>query len=46
MAEDRTLRMGESGEESHEERINRNWDEMLQELRVTQTGVQILTGSC
>ncbi|MGI8675621.1 MAG: DUF6328 family protein [Nocardioidaceae bacterium] len=44
MAEDRALRMGESGEESHEERINRNWDEMLQELRVTQTGVQILTG--
>lgn len=25
-------------------RITRNWDELLQELRVTQTGVQILTG--
>src|SRR5215211_3548051 len=30
--------------ESERERINRNWDELLQELRVTQTGVQILTG--
>ena len=29
--------------ESEEERINRNWDELLQELRVTQVGVQILT---
>lgn len=27
-----------------EERLSRNWDELLQELRVTQTGVQILTG--
>jgi len=32
------------GAESHEERITRNWNEMLQEFRVTQTGVQILTG--
>jgi hypothetical protein len=30
--------------ETEQERINRNWDELLQELRVTQTGVQILTG--
>jgi hypothetical protein len=30
-------------EESARERINRNWDELLQELRVAQTGVQILT---
>jgi Family of unknown function (DUF6328) len=30
-------------EESEVERINRNWLELLQELRVTQTGVQILT---
>lgn len=34
----------EPSEETHEERINRNWEEMLQELRVTQTGVQILAG--
>lgn len=27
-----------------EERITRNWNELLQEIRVTQTGVQILTG--
>lgn len=26
------------------QKITRNWDELLQELRVTQTGVQILTG--
>jgi hypothetical protein len=27
-----------------EERLSRNWNELLQELRVTQTGTQILTG--
>jgi hypothetical protein len=26
------------------ERLDRNWNELLQELRVTQTGVQLLTG--
>ena len=26
------------------ERLTRNWEELLQEIRVTQTGVQILTG--
>ena len=30
--------------ESHEERTTRRWNEMLQELRVAQTGVQVLTG--
>ena len=30
--------------ESFEARMDRNWNELLQELRVTQTGVQILTG--
>jgi len=30
--------------ETHTERMDRNWNELLQELRVTQTGVQILTG--
>jgi len=30
--------------ETVEERMDRNWNELLQELRVTQTGVQILTG--
>jgi hypothetical protein len=31
-------------DESRDEQMDRNWDELLQELRVTQTGVQILTG--
>jgi hypothetical protein len=31
-------------EESRQEKLTRNWNELLQELRVTQTGVQILTG--
>lgn len=30
--------------ESPLERLDRNWGEILQELRVTQTGIQILTG--
>jgi hypothetical protein len=34
---------GEAGE-SESERLTRNLNELLQELRVTQTGVQILTG--
>ena len=34
-----------SGEvESQRERTTRKWNEMLQELRVAQTGVQVLTG--
>lgn len=31
-------------DESENERMDRNWNEILQELRVTQTGTQILTG--
>ena len=34
-------------EERHEtpaERLDRNWSELLQELRVAETGIQILTG--
>lgn len=30
--------------ETHAEKMDRNWNELLQELRVTQTGVQILSG--
>ena len=33
-----------SDAESEKERTNRKWNEMLQELRVAQTGVQVLTG--
>lgn len=31
-------------DETVEERMDRNWNEMLQEMRVTQTGTQILSG--
>jgi hypothetical protein len=31
-------------DESDTERLDRNWDEILQELRVVQTGVQLLSG--
>lgn len=30
--------------ETPEERLDRNWGELLQELRVTQTGVQLIAG--
>ncbi len=40
----RTGRPGGPGEESEQEKLTRNFNELLQELRVTQTGVQILTG--
>src|SRR5690606_7048039 len=33
----------EESEESPQERLTRNWNELLQELRVAQTGVQIMT---
>ena len=33
----------DSRHESRPERMDRNWGELLQELRVTQTGVQLLT---
>jgi hypothetical protein len=32
--------------ETLNERMDRNWNEILQELRVTQTGTQIFTVSC
>jgi hypothetical protein len=35
---------GPGRHESENERLDRNWAEILQELRVTQTGTQILTG--
>ncbi len=33
-----------TGGETEKERATRRWNEMLQELRVAQTGVQVLTG--
>jgi hypothetical protein len=35
---------GTGRNETEPERQDRNWNELLQELRVTQTGVQLLTG--
>lgn len=32
--------------ETDNQRLDRNWSSLLQELRVVQTGVQLLTGSC
>src|SRR5687768_7999605 len=37
-------RSDHDGGESRKERTTRKWNEMLQELRVAQTGVQVLTG--
>lgn len=46
MASDRTdgAETPKGRAETPEERSDRNWNELLQELRVTQTGAQILTG--
>src|SRR3982074_107672 len=35
---------GQARAETETERLDRNWSTLLQELRVTQTGVQLLTG--
>ncbi|MGO4103943.1 DUF6328 family protein [Leifsonia sp. YAF41] len=35
---------GDGRDESANERFDRNWEEILQELRVTQTGTQIISG--
>ncbi|WP_294178510.1 DUF6328 family protein [uncultured Schumannella sp.] len=37
-------RRSDGRDETEAERLDRNWGEILQELRVTQTGSQILTG--
>jgi hypothetical protein len=39
-----SIEPGTGRHETETERLDRNWNEMLQELRVTQTGTQILTG--
>ena len=44
-AADGAVSTGHDGrDESRRERTTRKWNEMLQELRVAQTGVQVLTG--
>ena len=35
---------GYEREESESDKLDRNWDELLQELRITQTGLQLLSG--
>lgn len=35
---------GDGRDETPEERADRNWDELMQELRVLQTGTQVLSG--
>jgi hypothetical protein len=42
--DDRNQPVADGRDESPAERLDRNWNELLQELRVVQTGVQILTG--
>ncbi|MET0435223.1 MAG: DUF6328 family protein [Cellulomonas sp.] len=42
--EDRDADPRDGRRETATERMDRNWNELLQELRVAQTGVQILTG--
>src|SRR3954469_24975957 len=44
MAESEAESDGKGRNETTAERQDRNWNELLQELRVTQTGVQLLTG--
>lgn len=44
MAADDDVARGDGRDESENERLDRNWGEILQELRVVQTGTQILTG--
>ncbi|MCK6209121.1 sodium:proton antiporter [Georgenia sp. EYE_87] len=43
-ADHRTAGTSKGRHETPDERADRNWNELLQELRVTQTGVQLLTG--
>ncbi|MEX1907020.1 DUF6328 family protein [Janibacter sp. Y6] len=40
----RDVAPGDGRDETATERFDRNWEELLQELRVVQTGVQILAG--
>src|SRR5690606_10553331 len=44
MARDHDAAPGDGRDETENERLDRNWGEILQELRVVQTGTQILTG--
>jgi hypothetical protein len=43
-SDDEDVDPGDGRDESPNERSDRNWNEMLQETRITQTGTQILSG--
>lgn len=43
-ADDAALGPDPARDEAPTERLDRNWEDLLQELRVVQTGVQLLTG--
>lgn len=43
-AGDRSDERSDDRDETRDERLDRNWDELLQELRITQTGLQLLSG--
>jgi len=43
-ADERADAIPDGRDETETERLDRNWNEILQELRVVQTGTQILTG--
>jgi hypothetical protein len=44
MDSDKDAIPGDGRDETENERLDRNWNDILQELRVVQTGTQILTG--
>lgn len=44
MTDDADRTMGDGRHETLNQRMDRNWNELLQEFRVTQAGTQILTG--
>lgn len=44
MSDQRDARPGDGRDETPNERADRNWNELLQELRVTQTGTQLISG--
>ncbi|MCS0498023.1 DUF6328 family protein [Protaetiibacter mangrovi] len=44
MSADDDVAPGDGRDETEAERLDRNWNEILQETRVVQTGTQILTG--
>ncbi|TPX04580.1 sodium:proton antiporter, partial [Schumannella luteola] len=43
MSADDDVAPGDGRDETEAERLDRNWNEILQETRVVQTGTQILT---